>query len=108
MSKMRLPRLFLITAAVGASSLYYLSRNAEINRIRQLKISFDMLFNVGVRAVPAAIVGDFIGRKLFVNHKKQTAHRVASNEIKKMMRTFPNARPMLMPHQKPNSFYYAM
>ena len=108
MSKQRPARLFLMTAAVGISSLYYLSRNAEINRIRQLKISFDMLVNVSVRAIPAALAGDFIGRKLFVNYKKQTSHKVANNEIKKIMRTFPNARPMLMPHQKPNSYYYAL
>ena len=61
-----------------------------------------------MRAIPAAIVGEVIGRKLFVNYNKITEHKVATNEVKKIMRTMPNARPLLMPHQKPNSYYYAM
>ena len=56
----------------------------------------------------AAIVGDVVSRKLFVNYQKITENKISKNEIKKAMRTFPNARPMLGPHQKPNSYYYAM
>ena len=57
-----------------------------------------MIFNVGIRAAGAAILGDVISRKLFINYQKITEHKVASNELKKVMRTFPNARPMLAPH----------
>ena len=63
-------RIFLIGTFAGAYSLYYLSRNAELNRIRQLKISMDMLLNVGARVAAAGIVGDLVGRKLFVNYQR--------------------------------------
>ena len=61
-------RLFLIGAFAGAYSLYYLSRNAELNRIRQLKISMNMLVNVSARVALAGFVGDLVGRKLFINY----------------------------------------
>jgi hypothetical protein len=101
-------RLCFTGLVVGATSLYYLSRNHEINRVKNLKFSFDMIFQVGWRSVVAAIVGDVVSRKLFVNYQKITENKISKNEIKKAMRTFPNARPMLGPHQKPNSYYYAM
>ena len=108
MSKQMPARLFLIGTFAGAYTLYYLSRNAELNRIRRLQISMDMLINVGARAGLAAFFGDLLGRKLFVNYQSVQNHKVAKNEISKIMRTMPNARPHLMPHQKPNSYYYAM
>ena len=98
MAKMIPFRLCFTGLAVGVTSLYYLSRNHEINRIKNLKFSFDMIFQVGWRAVVAAIVGDVASRKLFVNYQKVTENKVANNEIKKIMRTFPNTRPMLAPH----------
>ena len=90
--------MILNGVAVGAFSLYYLSRHNEINRIRRLKFSIDMMFNVGVRAVAAGLVSDFLTRKMFINYNRLTEHKVASNEVKKIMRTMPNARPMLAPH----------
>ena len=108
MNKQMPVRMFLIGTFVGASSLYYLSRNAEIKRIRQLKFSVDMIFNVAARGLVAAVAGDLIGRKLFVNYRRIQQHKVAKNEVSKIMRTMPNARQYLMPHQRPNSYYYAM
>ena len=41
---------------------------------------------------------DVVTRKLFVNYDRVVEHKVANNEIRKIMRTMPNARPLLMPH----------
>ena len=100
--------MFFNACAMGAAGLYYLSRHNEINRVKRLVFSIDMALNVGSRALVAGIVADVCIRKLFVNYDRLTAHKVATNEVKKVMRTYPNARPLLMPHQKPNSYYYAM
>ena len=101
-------RIFFCATAMGLSSLYYLSRNHEINRIRNLKFSIDMMLNAGTRAVGAGIVMDVVTRKLFVNYDRVVEHKTAKNEVSKIMRTFPNARPYLMPHEKPNSYYFAI
>ena len=60
------------------------------------------------RAVVFGVVGDLVGRKMFVNYDKVMQHKVAKNEVSKIMRTFPHARPYLMPHEKPNSYFFAM
>ena len=106
MAKQAPLRLIFNTLAMGTFALYYLSRNHEINRIRQLKFSVDMIFNVGVRSLLAGVVADQISRRMFVNYERITEHKVANNEIRKIMRTMPNARPYLKVHQKPNSYYY--
>ena len=72
-----------------------------------MKFSVDMLINVGARSVLAAGVADVVTRKLFVNYDRVLEHKVAKNEVSKIMRTMPNARPYLMPHQRPNSYYWA-
>ena len=84
--------------AIGASTLYYISRNHEINRIRNLQISFDLIFNVGARAVVAGVAGELVARKLFVNYFRLQQDKVARNEIKKAMRQMPDAKPYLLPH----------
>ena len=101
-------RMFFNAVAMGAFSLYYLSRHNEINRIRRLKFSMDMIINVSARAVFAGLLSDSATRHLFVNYNRLTEHKVAANEVKKIMRTMPNARPYLKPHEKPNSYYWAM
>ena len=70
MARMLPLRLAFAGLAFGASSFYYISRNHEINRLRRLKISFDLLFNVAGRGIIAAFAGEFVARKLFVNYKK--------------------------------------
>ena len=91
----------------GAAAFYYISRHHEMNRLRQLQISFDLLFNVGARGLAAGVVGEVVARKLFINYKKVQQDKCARNEIRKIMRTFPDAKPHLLQHQKPNSYYYA-
>ena len=66
------------------------------------------MFQLTGRAVVFGVAGDLMGRKLFVNYNKIMQHKMAKNEVSKIMRTFPNARPYLMPHEKPNSYFYAM
>ena len=66
-----------------------------------------MMINVKIRATGAFLVGDFFARKLFINYDKKYRHMAASNEVKKVMRTFPNARPLLSVHERPNSYYLA-
>ena len=101
-------RMFFNAAAMGVAGLYYLSRHNELNRVKRLVFSIDMAVNVGSRAIVAGVVSDLFTRKLFVNYDKLTAHKVATNEVKKIMRTYPNARPYKAVHEKPNSYYYAM
>ena len=70
----------------------------------RLKIDLDMIFNVGVRSLGALIVSDMCTRKLFVNYSAIQQHKVGVNEVQKIMRTFPTARPLLAVHEKPNSY----
>ena len=60
----------LIGGFVGFSSFYYISRHHEMNRLRQLKFSVDLLFQLTGRAAVAGVVGDLVGRKMFVNYNK--------------------------------------
>ena len=92
----------------GAAAFYYISRNHEINRLRQLKISFDLIANVAARGLVFGVAGEVFARKLFVNYYRIQQDKCARNEVKKIMRTFPDAKPHLLPHQKPNSYYYVM
>ena len=98
MAKLYPVRLAFAGLAIGASTFYYISRNHEINRLRRLKLSFDLLFNVGARAVVAGVAGELLARKLFLNYNKLTQDKVARNEVRKIMRTMPDAKPHLLPH----------
>ena len=91
-------RLAFAGLAVGASTFYYISRNHEINRLRRLKLSFDLLFNVAGRGVLAGVAGEIFARKAFVNYDRIQQDKCARNEVKKIMRTFPDAKPHLLPH----------
>ena len=107
MAKQMPVRMFFNGLAMGAFSLYYLSRHNEIARIRRLKFSVDMVAQVSVRAIGAGFIADFFTRKLFVNYDKIRNHKAAHNEIRKVMRSFPDAKPYLKVHEKPNSYIMA-
>ena len=92
--------------AVGAFSLFYLSRHHELNRVRRMKFSIDMLINVGARSALAFVVSDLFTRKLFVNYDALTKHKSAVNEVRKIMRTYPDARPHVRSYEKPNSYIF--
>ena len=57
---------------MGIFSIFYLSRHTEINRIRRLKFSVDMIINVVARSLLAGVISDLATRKLFVNYDKIT------------------------------------
>uniref|UniRef100_A0A7S3FTC7 Uncharacterized protein n=1 Tax=Strombidium rassoulzadegani TaxID=1082188 RepID=A0A7S3FTC7_9SPIT len=107
MAKQLPVRMFFNAVAMGVFSLYYLSRHNEISRIKKLRFSVDMVVNVTARALFAGVVADFFTRKLFVNYYRIKQHKVANNEIRKVMRSMPNARPLLMPHQRANSYIWS-
>ena len=107
MSKQLPARLFFNALFMGFAGMYYLSRHNELNRLMKLKLSFDMMFNVGSRVALAGIVGDLFTRKLFINYQRVTEDKVARNEVKKIMTTFPQAKTLLKVHERPNSYYWA-
>ena len=87
-------------------SLYYLARNNQFGRVKQLKITVDLAVNVVVRALFAGAVADLFSRRAFVNYLALKKHKMADYEVKKVMRTWPNAKPFLAPHLKPNSYFW--
>ena len=107
MAKQLPVRMFFNALAMGAFSLFYLSRANEMARIKKLKFSIDMMVNVGSRALLAGVVSDLVTRKMFINYDKIRNHKAANNEIRKVMRAMPNARPYLKVHEKPNSYFLA-
>ena len=108
MSKQLPIRMLCNGAAMGGAAFWYLSRHGQVNRLMRLKIDIDMIANVSVRAIGAVLVSDFVTRKLFVNQDRIARHKTGVNEVSKIMRTFPNARPYLGVHEKPNSYFLAM
>ena len=66
-----------------------------------------MLWNVGARACLAFLFADVWSRKMFVNYDALEQHKAGQHEVRKLMRKFPNARPHIPAHERPNSWYYA-
>ena len=92
--------------AVGAICVYHLSRHNQLGRVRALSISFDMVFGVAWRSVVAVLIADQFSRRLFVNYPALMKHEMAEYEVKKVMRTWPNPKPMLARHERPNSYFW--
>ena len=92
--------------AAGSSAIYYLSRHNQMGRARALSISFDMIFGVAWRSVLAVLVADQFGRRLFCNYVALRKHQMAEYEVKKIMRTFPDPKPHIPLHQRPNSYFW--
>lgn len=86
--------------------LYYLSRHNEFGRVKALKITLDLALNCVGRALVTGIVADAVSRRVFVNYLNLKKHKMADNEIKKIMRTMPDAKPHIAPHMKPNSYFF--
>ena len=100
-------RIVLNSAFMAFAAFYYVSRHNELNRLMRLKISIDLMINVGTRVALAGVASDLLVKKLFLNKNRVTCDKVARNEVKKIMTTFPNAKTLLKPHEKPNSYYWA-
>ena len=100
------PRAIFTGAGMAATAVYYLSRHNQMGRVRGLKITFDMIFSVGLRVALAGLVGEQITRRLFVNYYEMKKHQMAEYEVKKIMRTWPDPLPMAEAHKKPNSYLW--
>ena len=97
-AKMLPLRMFVNAFAMGFAAVYYLGRHNEMNRVMHLKFSLDMMANVGARVLLAGVASDLATRKAFVNYSLIQQHKVANNEVRKIMTQFPNAKTLLKPH----------
>ena len=91
-------RLAMNSVAIAGTSLYYMSRHNEIGRVKTLRISGDLVMQLLWRGLIAGVVADQVSRRLFVNRAALQQHKMATYEVKKVMRTWPNAYPYLAPH----------
>ena len=99
-------RLLFNASALGVAASYYLTRNNELHRIRTFSISLDLIFGLGWRLVIAGLIADQASRRLFVNYDKLREHKLAENEVRKIMVKYPNAKTLRAPYQKANSWYW--
>ena len=67
-------RMLFNAAAMGASAVYYLTKNNEMHRIRYLSISLDLVFGLVWRMALAGVVADQASRRMFVNYHKLREH----------------------------------
>lgn len=65
-------RVVTNSMAVLGISLYYMSRHHEIGRVKKLRISPDLIFQVTLRAALTFVVADQISRRMFVDYRKMT------------------------------------
>ena len=99
-------RFLFNAAAIGTAAVYYLTRHNELHRIRTFSISADLIFGLGWRFVLAGVIADQMSRRLFVNYDKLRQHKMAENEVRKIMVKYPNAKTLKAPYQKANSYYW--
>ena len=88
------------------TKIYYLSRTNELARFKALRITPDMIFGLVWRSLVVLAITDQFGRRMFVNYAALREDKMANNECRKIMRTFPNAKPHLLPHQQPNNYFW--
>ncbi len=60
--------------AAGGMALYYMSRHNEVGRVKALRFSFDLAFNVFARTLLTVVVADQISRRMFVNYVALRKH----------------------------------
>ena len=99
-------RLIFNMAAMGTMTVYYLTRHNEVHRIRNFSISLDLVFGLGWRLALAGVVADQASRRMFVNYEKLRQHKIAENEVRKIMVKFPNGKTLRAPYQKANSWWW--
>jgi len=76
-----------------------MSRHNELTRVKQFRVSYNLVIGLAWRLIIAAAISDQVSRRFFVNYKALRLHKHADYEVKKIMRTMPNPRPM----DKPNA-----
>ena len=98
--------MFFNLSACLLTGVYYVVKSNEIQRLMRFRISGDLLFGLGWRFAVAGLITDQAGRKFFVNFEKLNKQKIADNEVKKIMRFMPNAKPYIPYHRKPNSYFF--
>ena len=58
------------------------------------------------RVALTLVIADQFSRRMFVNYLALKKDQMANYEIRKVMRTWPNPKPFLGPHEKPNSYFW--
>ena len=71
-----------------------------------MSVSFDMVFGVAWRVLLATALADQVSRRMFVNYQNLRMHQMAENEVRKVMRTWPHAKPHVAVHKRPNSYLW--
>ena len=99
-------RLAFNGLAAGGVGVYFLSRHQQLGRIKAMSISFDIVFGVAWRVLIGGAVADQVSRRMFVNYRGLQQHKMAENEVRKVMRTWPHAKPHVAPHKRPNSYVW--
>ena len=67
-AKNLIPRYIFNAGALGATALYYLTRNKEMHRLKTLSISLDLVFGLVWRMAIVSLVADQVSRRMFVNY----------------------------------------
>ena len=99
-------RMMFNAAALGITGLYFITRHNSIHRLKNLSISLDLVFGLAWRMVIAGLVADQASRRMFVNQQKLKEHKMAENEIKKIMVRWPNAKQLPASYKKANSYFW--
>ena len=99
-------RLLFNAAAMGASAIYFLTKNNQMHRIKHFSISLELVFGLGWRLALSGLVADQASRRIFVNYEKLRQHNMAVNEVKKIMVKVPHAKQLRAPHRKANSWFW--
>ena len=99
-------RLMFNAAAMGASAIYFLTKNNQMHRIKHFSISLELVFGLGWRLALSGLIADQASRRIFVNYEKLRQHNLANNEVKKIMVKFPHAKQLRAPHRKANSWFW--
>lgn len=61
-------RLAFNGAAMGLYTLFYLTKNQEMHRLKGLSISVEMVFGIAWRVCIMGVIADQMSRRLFVNY----------------------------------------
>ena len=86
---------------------YHLRRNNELHRVFSFKLSGDLVFGCYWRLLVGFIIGDRVGARYFLNYRKIWCHKAADHEVRKLTRTWPDAKPFVPIHEQANSYFWA-
>ena len=101
-----IPRIILGYGLGFAWAAYHLRRNNEIHKLWKLRLSGDLVFGFYFRLLGGFILGERIAARYFCDYKSIWRHKAADYEVRKLMRAWPNAKPFVQLHEKPNSYFW--